>query len=281
MSMCVGRAGVGLVRGMRVTVIFIWVFVLGMCVFVSVDVFLDVYVCGESRGGVSEGYGGYWHHFGCHYRQPPPQGLGTESLGHVVVLRCTPPIWGAHHQCEMYTNNMSSTLTSETHSIATRYEYEFSEMPTTYIKSDLKENTIHNPHSAYRTSLKISSHICLLANSSGTTWHRRLAFKICAFWTHFLSENPVTLFICEFVIFNLQYLTLLRNIYICLLFLILNPVCPKSGPPLIGRPPLFLHHPSLQLVLIPRENSRMSFLDHILYIWDIRFKNIDHTVWGF
>ena len=33
--------------------------VLGMCVFVSVDVFLDVYVCGESRGGVSEGYGGY------------------------------------------------------------------------------------------------------------------------------------------------------------------------------------------------------------------------------
>ena len=46
MSMCVGRAGVGLVRGMRVTVIFICVCVLGMCVFVSVDVFLDVYVCG-------------------------------------------------------------------------------------------------------------------------------------------------------------------------------------------------------------------------------------------
>ena len=108
--------------------------------------------------------------------------------------------------------------------------------------------------------------------------HRRLAFKTCAFWTHFLSENPVTLFICEFVIFNLQYLTLLRNIYICLLFLILNPVCPKSGPPLIGRPPLFLHHPSLQLVLIPRENSRMSFLDHTFYIWDIHFKNISSII---
>ena len=48
-----------LVRGMGVTVIFICVCVLGMCVFVSVDVFSDVYVCGESRGGVSEGYGGY------------------------------------------------------------------------------------------------------------------------------------------------------------------------------------------------------------------------------
>ena len=33
--------------------------VLGMFVFVSLDVFLDVYVCGESKGGVSEGYGGY------------------------------------------------------------------------------------------------------------------------------------------------------------------------------------------------------------------------------
>ena len=148
----------------------------GMCLWMCLCV-RNVYVCVCGCvfrclcvwGGVSEGYGGYWHHFGCHYRQPPPQGLGTESLGHVVVLRCTPAIWGAHFQCEMYTNNMSSTLTSETHSIATRYEYEFSEMPTTYIKSDLKENTIHTPHSAYRTSLKISGHICLSANSSGTT----------------------------------------------------------------------------------------------------------------
>ena len=168
----------------------------------------------------------------------------------------------------MYTNNMSSTLTSETHSIATRYKYEFSERP---IKSDLKENTIHIPHTAqaWRSLVTFAYRQTLQAPPV----HRRLAFKTCAFWTHFLSENPASLFICEFVIFNLQYLTLLRNIYICLLFLILNPVCPKSRPPLIGRPPLFLHHPSLQLVLIPRENFHMSFLDHILYIWYICFKD--------
>ena len=135
-----------------------------------------------------------------------------------------------------------------------------------------------NPHSAYRTSLRISSHICLSANSSGTTCSQMACLWNMCILDPFLSENPASLFICEFVIFNLQYLTLLRNIYICLLFLILNPVCPKSGPPLIGRPPLFLHHPSLQLVLIPRENSHMSFLDHTFYIWDIHFKNISSII---
>ena len=134
-------------------------------------------------------------------------------------------------------------------------------MPSTYIKSDLKENTIHIPHTAQALRSVVTFAYWQTLQAPPDT--DGLPLKYVHFGPIFC---PKTQLLYSSVNFNLQYLTLLRNIYICLLFLILNPVCPKSGPPLIGRPPLFLHHPSLQLVLIPRENSRMSFLDHTFYI---------------
>ena len=257
----------------------------GMCLWMCLCV-RHVYVCVCGCvfrclcvwGGVSEGYGGYWHHFGCHYRH---HHLRAWELKAWVTLwssdvhrlyevrtsnvRCTPTIWVQHsplkHTQLLPDMNMN-----------------FLRCPRLISKVTWKkiQSILRTPHTAQAWTSVVT--FAYRQTLQAPPVHRRLAFKTCAFWTHFLSENPASLFICEFVIFNLQYLTLLRNIYICLLFLILNPVCPKSRPPLIGRPPLFLHHPSLQLVLIPRENSRMSFLGHILYIWNTRFKNIPSII---
>ena len=249
--------------------------VLGMCVFVSVDVFLDVYVCGV---GLVRGMG-----------VTDTTLVATTASHHLRAweLKAWVTLWSSdvHRLYEVHTSNVRCTPTIWVQHSPLKHTQLLPDMNMNFLRCPRLiskvtwkkiQSILRTPHTAQAWTSVVT--FAYRQTLQAPPVHRRLAFKTWAFWTHFLSENPASLFICEFVIFNLQYLTLLRNIYICLLFLILNPVCPKSRPPLIGRPPLFLHHPSLQLVLIPRENSRMSFLGHILYIWDTRFKNIPSII---